>query len=174
MPPQIIQTRFRGVALEDLQTSDVLAPVFVPVIGVGPQIPVTPIVQAATDALATAAGVNAGDVYMNTGSTPFRLRINNASTAVSGATNAVNKLVGQLFANVGAIPDGLITPVGVANVPNSVVGDLVVVATVPALPTGVKAEAKVVANGQVAIEIWNLSGDVVSPGAISINAMVLK
>ena len=55
---------YRPIFLEDLGTSTTLATVTATVMGVGQNVPVTPIVAAASDAAAAAAGVPIGGVYL--------------------------------------------------------------------------------------------------------------
>lgn len=68
-----VSITFRGIALEDFLTSNTTAQVEQTVMGVG-QVLVTPIVAAASDTDAAAAGVPVSGVYLYTGATPNYLK----------------------------------------------------------------------------------------------------
>lgn len=59
--------------MEDFLTSSTTAQVTAPVLGVG-SVSITPFVLAAGDAAAAIAGVNVGEIYMNSAVSPNRLR----------------------------------------------------------------------------------------------------
>lgn len=82
-----LSVTFRPVFLEDLGTSTTLSQTTATVMGLGPGIPVTPIVAAASDAAAITTGLNAGDIYLNNGETPNRLRATPASTQTTWVPN---------------------------------------------------------------------------------------
>lgn len=155
----------RPIYIEDLATNSALAQVVDTVLGIGP-IPLTPLVIASSDAAAVAAGLNPGDVYLFVGATPFRLR---ACFGGGGApTGGVTKLSGTIASSGETIPDGFIFTLGTtAAVAGIIVGDGILVGSSAPLPTGVAAFGKVVTNGTVAVEIWNVSGATVVLPAIT-------
>ena len=65
--PDSVTIQMRGIALEDLLTNSTTAQVTQTVLGVG-AVPLTPLVLAASDSAAAAAGCNVGDVYLNNAS----------------------------------------------------------------------------------------------------------
>lgn len=71
--PDSLTVQFRGIAMEDFLTSSTVAQVSANVLGVG-AVNITPFVLAAGDSAAAAAGVNVGEIYMNSAVTPNRLR----------------------------------------------------------------------------------------------------
>lgn len=160
---------YRGIGLEDLLTSATPAPVNVPVLNVGPSIPVTPIVAAASDAAATAAGLAVGTLYMNNGGAVFFLQANGGSGA-----GIATKLTGTLTAAAGAVANAsavvLGSTIAIAGVN---VGDAVSVGVSPALVAGVMAIGKVTASGVVTVEVWNLSGGSVTVGSAVYTALVI-
>ncbi len=72
--PSSVTVNFRKLANEDFLTAVTPAQVPQTVLGQG-TVNVTPFVIAAGDSAAAAAGVAVGDLYMNSGVTPNRLRV---------------------------------------------------------------------------------------------------
>lgn len=64
---------YRGTAIEDLLQASTLGQVNLPVLNVGPSVPVTPILAANGNAAALAAGATQGSVYINNGEIPNQL-----------------------------------------------------------------------------------------------------
>jgi hypothetical protein len=61
-----ITATYRPIYLEDLAVSPTLATTTDTVMGVGPNVPMTPIVIAGSDAAAASAGVPVGGIYFKT------------------------------------------------------------------------------------------------------------
>ncbi len=72
--PDSVTVTYRLLATEDFLTSPTVAQVTQTVLGVG-DVLVTPLVLAAGDAAAAVAGVNVGEVYMDSSVSPNRLRV---------------------------------------------------------------------------------------------------
>jgi hypothetical protein len=69
-----VTEQYRPIYLEDLGTSATLAQTTDTVMGVGPGVPVTPIVAAASDVAAAAAGVPVGGIYLFNATVPNYLK----------------------------------------------------------------------------------------------------
>jgi hypothetical protein len=72
--PDSVTVVYRLLATEDFLTSPTVAQVTQTVLGVG-NVLVTPFVLAAGDAAAAVAGVNVGELYVNSAVSPQRLRV---------------------------------------------------------------------------------------------------
>jgi hypothetical protein len=165
---------FRGIALEDLATSPLLQQITGTVLGLGGGgIALTPIVVANSDSGASAAGLNAGDVYLNNSVAPIRLRANQVSGGGGGGGSAPTKFSNTMIATPGSINDGEIIVLGTTiALVGAIVGDGVLLGSIPALPAGVWATAKVTAPNVVTVEIMNMTGATVSIGATTFNGSV--
>jgi len=71
--PDSVTVSYRGIAMEDFLTSDTPDQVSQVVLGVG-AVDLTPFVVAAGDAAALSAGVDLGQVYMDSSVSPNRLK----------------------------------------------------------------------------------------------------
>lgn len=165
-----ISLQFRPVFLEDLGTSDSPEQVTTTILGLGDGILVTPIVAAADDAGATSAGLGIGDVYLENGVIPNRLRANGgqgAGTVIKLAASAsITVAVTILDGEVYSIPTTL-------SVTGALVGDPVNVGVSPPFPTGIMQFGKVTSAGVVTIEIWNNSTGTFDPGACTYTATIV-
>ena len=160
---------WRVWALEDLlpgvytQLGQIQGTVF----GLGPGISLTPVVSAASDSAALATGLNYGDVYLNTGLNPIRLRAISATTSGATAYYGPGSLTPGAILDITAGAAGDITNLGAA------VGGSIASASPSIATTGVRIVSKVVAAQTVGIEIWNLSGSTVTIGSVAFNSVLL-
>lgn len=157
-----VTLQFRPLYLEDLGTSDSPEQVTTTILGLGDGILVTPLVAASDDTAATNAGLGIGDVYLEDGVIPNRLRANGGS-----GSGTVIKLTGSISVTVSiTIDDGEVyrIPTNIS-IAGAIVGDPVNIGVNPALPTGVMQFGKVTASGVISIEIWNNSTIPMIPGA---------
>lgn len=166
-----VTLQFRKLFLEDLGTSPTPDPVTATILGLGPGISVTPIVSAADDTGATNAGLGIGDVYLESGVIPNRLRANGGSGA-----GPITKLVASAtIIGIGQILDGEVLVLGTTlSLTGALLGDAVMpIGVNPPLDEGVMAFGKVRSAGVVTIEIWNNSTTPVTPGTGVYTAVII-
>lgn len=166
-----VTLEFRGVYLEDLGVSSTPDLVTTTILGLGSGIAVTPIVSAADDTGATSAGLGIGDVYLESGVIPNRLRANGGS-----GSGTVTKLrASATIVGIGEILDGGVLVLSTTlSITGALLGDPVeAIGVNPPLPAGVMAFGKVTSAGVVTIEIWNNSEIPVIPGTGVYTAVII-
>lgn len=163
--------QFRGVFLEDLGVSSTPDPVTTTILGLGPGIAVTPIVSAADDTGATNAGLGIGDVYLESGVIPNRLRANGGA----GSGTVIKLVASRTIVGIGEILDGQVLVLGTTlSLTGALLGDPVgTIGVNPPLDPGVMAFGKVTSPGVVTIEIWNNSTTPTTPGTGVYTAVII-
>lgn len=151
---------FRGIVIEDLYASDLLAQTTGPVLNVGADVPITPFLSAVSDVAAATQGAALGDVYISTAVVPYRLR------AQSGI---------PFFVGIGAttLNSPAAALVSTQTVTGAAFGNAVVFGTIPVLPTGVQLFGKVTTSNTVTFELWNISGAPVTITPFDVQGSVL-
>jgi hypothetical protein len=161
---------YRPLVLEDLYPNSftTLAQTNVTILGLGPSIPVTPVVSAQSDAAALATGLTYGDVYLYTGVTPIRLRA--IGTTSSGAS--------AYFANAsltpGSVLDGTAVSIGTIANPGVSLGVQAVAAGVAINIAGVRVVSKPASTGLIGLEVWNLSGSTQTLGSVAFHTEAIS
>lgn len=152
--PDSVTIQFRKIFLEDLGTSPSPQQTTATIFGLGDGIAVTPLVAATNDTAATNAGLGIGDVYLEYGVIPNRLRANGGAGA-----GTVIKLTASASINVGqTLFDGeVLVLTTTLPVTGALLGDAVGIGVNPPLVAGVMAFGKVTSADTVTIEIWNNS-----------------
>lgn len=168
--PDSVTLQFRPIFLEDLGTSASPEQTTTTILGLGSGILVTPIVAAADDTAAVNAGLGIGDVYLENGVIPNRLRANGGA----GAGTVIKLVASQVIDVASLILDGEVVVLGVTlNLSGALQGDPVTVGVNPPLPPGIMQFGKVTAANTVTIEIWNNSTTPHTPGAGTYTATII-
>lgn len=169
MASDSLTIKFRPTTCEDLWPNSftVLSQYDFDVLGVGNQVPLTPIISAISDAAALATGLQYGDTYLNVGLNPIRLRAITATSSAATAFSGAASLAG------GTISDGTAAAIGTIAVGGATQSAAVAAASTSLLVTGVRIVSKVSSPGVTAVEIWNLSGFPVTLGTIPFAAQAL-